>query len=90
MKRLLCCLLLLLVVLLCGCGKVENTVTAKEQTINMHTVSNARQLGGYKTQDGKTVREDVLLRTAALTDMTRLQSSICVLPMSWRKSRNRS
>ena len=70
MKRLLCCLLLLLVVLLCGCGKVENTVTAKEQTINMHTVSNARQLGGYKTQDGKTVREDVLLRTAALTDMT--------------------
>ena len=34
----------------------------------MTTISNARQLGGYKTKDGKTVRNDVLLRTAALTE----------------------
>lgn len=61
-------LLLLSLLLLCGCGNVQNTVTAKEQTLHMSTISNARELGGYKTRDSKTVREGVLLRTAALTD----------------------
>lgn len=66
MKRLF--LFLLAALLLCGCTNVKNTVTEKEQTLNMSTISNARQLGGYKTKDGKTVRKDVLLRTAALTE----------------------
>ena len=36
--------------------------------LNLHTISNARELGGYKTIDGKTIRHGVLLRTAALTN----------------------
>ena len=61
-------LMLLPVLLLLGCSNVQNTVAAKEQTLNMSSISNARELGGYKTRDGKTVRKGVLLRSAALTD----------------------
>ena len=43
-------------------------VTEEGQTINMRSISNARELGGYKTIGGKTVRKGVLLRSAALTD----------------------
>lgn len=72
MKRLLPIALLLL--LLLGCSNVQNnvqnTVTAEEQTLHMQSILNARELGGYKTKDGKTVRENVLLRTAALAEAT--------------------
>ena len=66
MKRFL--LLALLTMLMLGCSFVQNTAMAEEQTINMMTISNARELGGYKNRDGKTVRKGVLLRTAALTE----------------------
>lgn len=37
----------------------------------MTSIANARELGGYKTEDGKRIRGGVLLRTAALTDASR-------------------
>lgn len=61
-------IILLSLLFLAGCGNEQNTVTEKEQTLNLSTISNARELGGYQTRDGKTVRKGVLLRTAALTD----------------------
>ena len=66
MKRIILIMLPLLLVLF-GCSNEQN-VTEEAQTLNMSTISNARELGGYQTRDGKTVREGVLLRTAALTD----------------------
>ena len=43
-------------------GYAETAV--REQSIPLAGVGNARELGGYRTEDGKTVRHGVLLRTA--------------------------
>ena len=37
----------------------------ESQSIDLEGVGNARELGGYRTEDGRTVRRGVLLRTAA-------------------------
>ena len=66
MKRIILIMLPLLLFLF-GCSN-EQKVTEEAQTLNMSTISNARELGGYQTRDGKTVREGVLLRAGALTD----------------------
>jgi len=41
-----------------------------EQSIGLSGVGNARELGGYRTKDGKTVKRGVLLRTAKLSTAT--------------------
>lgn len=72
MKRFLLMLLSVLLALsVSGCSSKQNTVTAKEQALNISTILNARELGGYKTRDGKSIRKGVLFRTAALTDASR-------------------
>ena len=43
---------------------------AQAHVIPLEGVSNARQLGGYVTEDGRTVRENVLLRSGELTEAT--------------------
>ena len=49
---------------------MKNIVNANNQLLSVSTISNARELGGYKTLDGKTVRRGKLFRSGALTDAT--------------------
>ena len=43
-------------------------ITVESQTISMTGIGNARELGGYRTDDGRRVKRGVLLRTAALAN----------------------
>ena len=41
-----------------------------KQTLNLTSIGNARELGGYRTADGRTVKHCVLLRTSALASLS--------------------
>lgn len=68
--------------LLSGCGQMStgtqqvsqvaepNVVTAEGQKMEVAGVRNARDLGGYRTQDGRTVKRGLLLRTGELGEAT--------------------
>lgn len=66
-------LVLTLVLAFCGlsCGGGGNEASLQEtQSINLSSVGNARELGGYPTIDGMHVKRGVLLRTAALNGIS--------------------
>ena len=59
------------------CVGEANISLQETQSLNLNSVGNARELGGYPTVDGRKVKSGVLLRTAALygissDDVTRL------------------
>lgn len=53
-----------------GQEKVSTVVDVSTQSIHLNGVGNARQLGGYVGEGGRTVKDGVLLRTAALDKPT--------------------
>ena len=53
-----------------GQTKTSLSAAAEAQSIKLEGVGNARQLGGYVGAGGKTVKDGVLLRTAALSGAT--------------------
>lgn len=48
----------------------EYEITKENQTIDLDGVVNARQLGGYPCKDGRRIRDDMLLRTSELSDIS--------------------
>ena len=53
------------VLMLCICAFAEEALS---QSIGLTSVGNARELGGYQTADGRTVKWGVFLRTAKLSE----------------------
>lgn len=53
-----------------GKGKTKNRVTMEGQTLNLKGVGNARELGGYVTEEGRKVKDGLLLRSGKLADAT--------------------
>ena len=52
------------------CEQVETGIQRGEKMFQLTSVGNARELGGYKTNDGRSVKQGVLLRTAGLNAMS--------------------
>lgn len=49
---------------------VPDATSALPHSIHLQSVNNARELGGYTTADGKTIRSGLLLRTGALDELS--------------------
>ena len=47
--------------------EIKSNINANKQSIELVDINNARELGGYPTTDGHTVKRGVLLRTAKLS-----------------------
>lgn len=60
-----------------------NVVSVESQSLGLSSVDNARQLGGYKTEDGRCIKDNMLYRTAKLStakeeDLNKLCTSLNV------------
>ena len=63
--------IVLMLCVLCSAFAVgHGEAAAPAQSILLNGVGNARELGGYKAEDGRTVRHGLLLRTAKLSGAT--------------------
>ncbi len=58
------------VIMACGMCYAEFSPTVGSQTLGLSAIGNARELGGYPSADGRTVKRGVLLRSAAPSDGT--------------------
>ena len=63
-------LILTLCLSLLFCAVCRAEVSENSQSLSLTGVGNARELGGYAAEDGKTVKRGVLLRTAKLANAT--------------------
>ena len=69
-KTLKCSLILALCLSLLFCAVCRAEVSENSRSLSLTGVGNARELGGYTTADGKTVKRGALLRTAKLSNAT--------------------
>ena len=61
---------LTIVLALCLLCSVSACAHAEDHSLSLTGTGNARELGGYTTEDGRTVKRGVLLRTAKLSNAT--------------------
>ena len=70
MKKVICMLLMGVLLISMTLAQAETAIDAGAQSIGLTGVGNARELGGYAAEDGRTVRRGAFLRSAALGDAT--------------------
>ena len=73
--KIIACLAIMLVSCEANVNDVMQELNLKEQLVGLEKVHNARQLGGYRIGK-KTIKDNLLLRTAKLSEMTVADSTI--------------
>ena len=61
---------LAIVMMVCALCLISVCAHAEDHAVSLTGVGNARELGGYMAEDGRTVKRGVLLRTARLSNAT--------------------
>lgn len=63
-------ILVTILILIFALPAAAQTSSDCTQSINLKSVGNARELGGYRTVDGRKIKHGILLRTAALDEIS--------------------